>query len=130
MKQFLMAAAALAAVAASASTSSGQTYRDIAGTLVPGVIPLPTPYAPLSPGQYGLAPTSATALTVPSGARYATVCAETATVRYTTDGRTAPSSGVGMPLAAGACVTLSGPQALANFLAFSASGKLDVEYFQ
>lgn len=129
MKRFLTAAA-LAVAFTWPLGAAAQTYRDIAGTLVPGVIPLPTPYAPLSPGQYGLAPTSETALTVPLGARYATVCAETATVRYTTDGQTAPSSSVGMPLAAGACVSLSGTQALANFRALSASGKLDVEYFQ
>jgi hypothetical protein len=107
-----------------------QAYRDIAGTLVPGVIPLPTPYAPLSPGQHNLSPTSATALTVPSGARYATVCASGSTVRYTTDGTTTPTGTVGMPLAASACLSLSGPQVLANFRAFSASGTLDVEYFQ
>jgi hypothetical protein len=94
------------------------------------VIPLPTPYAPLSPGQHNLSVTSATALTVPTGARYATVCASGAAVKYTTDGTTTPTSSVGMPLAAGACLALSGPQTLANFRAISASGTLDVEYFQ
>lgn len=94
------------------------------------MIPLPTPYVPLAPGQYGLSVTSATALTAPAGARYATVCAENAAVRYTTDGQTQPSSSVGVPLASGSCVALSGPQAIANFFAFSSSGTLDVEYFQ
>jgi hypothetical protein len=129
MKRFLMAAA-LAAALACPRLAEAQNYRDIAGTLVPGVIPLPTPYAPLSPGQHNLAPTSAIALTVPSGARYATVCASGSTVRYTTDGTTTPTSSVGMPLSAGTCMALSGPQVLANFRAFSASGTLDAEYFQ
>ena len=127
MKRLLCGAALALALACPAHA---QTYRDIAGTQVPGMIPLPTPYAPLSPGQHNLAPTSATALTVPSGARYAAVCASGATVRYTTDGTTTPTSSIGMPLASGACVALSGPQTLANFRTFSSSGTLDVEYFQ
>jgi hypothetical protein len=121
---------ALGASLALAGPAWAQAYRDIAGTLVTGVIPLPTPYAPLSPGQHNLSPTSPTALTLPSGARYATVCASGSTVRYTTDGTTTPTATVGMPLATGACVALSGPQTLANFRAFSSSGTLDVEYFQ
>jgi len=107
-----------------------QTYRDSGGTVVPGVVPLPYGYTPLSPGQHNLAPTSATGLTIPTGARFATVCASTTAVRYTTDGATAPTATVGQPLAAGACVSLSGPLVLANFRAFSATGTLDVEYFQ
>jgi len=122
--------AALALFLAKGDPAAAQNYHDTGGTLVPGVIPLPTPYAPLSPGQHNLALTTATALTVPTGARYATVCASGAAVKYTTDGTTTPTSSVGMPLAAGACVALSGPQGLANFRAISASGTLDVEYFQ
>jgi hypothetical protein len=129
MKRFL-AAVALAAALVCHGPVEAQSYRDISGTLVPGVIPLPTPYTPLPPGQYGVAPTSASGLTVPSGARYATICAETATVRYTTDGQTTPTLTKGMPLAAGSCVALSGPKTLTNFLAFSSSGALDAEYFQ
>lgn len=87
-------------------------------------------YTPLSPGQHGLAPTSATGLTIPSGSTYATVCASTATVRYTTDGTTVPTSSVGQPLASGSCVALSGKTVLTNFSAFSSSGTLDVEYFK
>jgi hypothetical protein len=118
------------ALAVAASPAAAQTYLDRSGTIVPGVVALPYPYVPLSPGQHNLAPTSATALTVPGGARFATVCASTATVRYTTDGTTAPTSTVGMPLAAASCVALSGAAVLANFKAFSSSGTLDVEYFQ
>jgi hypothetical protein len=114
----------------SGSGALAQTYRDTGGTVVPGVIPLPFSYTPLPPGQHNLAAASATALAVPAGARYATVCASTAAVRYTTDGATTPTASVGMPLAAGACMALSGPSVLANFRAFSSSGTLDVEYFQ
>jgi len=95
---------------------SAQTYRDSSGTIVQGVFPLPYGYTPLPPGQHNLALTSSTALTIPTGARYATICASTASV--------------GMPLPAGACVALSGATVLANFLAISATGTLDVEFFQ
>ncbi len=131
MKHYL-GGAACAAMMALALISPGlaQTYRDTSGTIVQGVFPLPYGYTPLSPGQHNLALTSSTALTIPTGARYATVCASTATVRYTTDGTTTPTASVGMPLPAGACMALSGPTVLANFRAFSATGLLDTEFFQ
>ena len=110
--------------------AAAQTYRDSGGTVVPGFVPLPYAYAPLPPGQHNIAPTSATPLTVPLGARYATICATLATVKYTTDGVTTPTTSVGQPLVAGSCVALSGATVLANFRAVSASGTLDVEYFQ
>jgi hypothetical protein len=90
------------------------------------------PYTPLAGAQYGLPPTSVTRLTVPPGTRYATVCAESGTIRYTTSG-TAPTTSAGMPLDAGSCMSLSGPQVLANFQAIQAingSGTLDVEFFR
>lgn len=98
---------------------------------MPGtVIPLNYAYVPIAgKSQHNLACVSATALTVPNGAVYATVQAATATVKYTTDGTT-PTSSVGMTLAAGSTVTLSGYAAIAAFLAISATGTLDVEYFQ
>lgn len=108
----------------------GQTHRDNSGTIVPGVVPLPYTYIPMPPGQHNLSPVSSTALTVPSGAIYATVCASGGVVKYTTDGTTIPTSSVGQPLAAGACVGLSGGAVLSNFRAISATGTLDVEYFQ
>ena len=113
-----------------ACVADAQTYRDSGGSIVPGFVPLPYAYTPLSPGQHNLAPTSATGLTVPAGARYATICASTSAVKYTTDGVTAPSASVGQPLPAGSCVALSGPMVLSNFRAISGSGTLDVEYFQ
>jgi hypothetical protein len=113
-----------------AGPTFGQTYRDASGSIVPGVMPLPYAYTPMPPGQHNLAPTSATGLTVPAGARYATVCASTAAAKYTTDGSTVPTVIVGQPLAAGSCVSLSGSAVLSNFRVISPSGTLDVEYFQ
>lgn len=107
-----------------------QTYSDANGTIISGVAAVPFPFTPLSPGQHNLAPTSATGLTIPPGARYATICASTAIVRYTTDGTTLPTTSVGMPLTSNACMNLSGPMVLSNFRAFSTSGILDVEYFK
>ena len=106
-----------------------QTYTDRDGTHIPGEMPLPYPYLPVAPAQYGVAPTSSTALTVPATARYAVVCAEGSTVRYTTSGTT-PTASVGMPLTAGTCVALSGPTILSSFLAYSSSGTMDVEYYR
>jgi hypothetical protein len=128
MKRFTLAA--LWAVFLCGAPALAQTYHDLNGTIVPGSVPLPYPYTPLSPGQHTLSITSATALTVPAGARFANVCATTAAVRYTTDGTTTPTATVGQPLAAAACVSLSGPLMIANFRAISATGTLDVEYFQ
>ena len=110
--------------------AQAQIYHDTAGTVAPAFFPLPYGYVPLGPGQHNLALTSATALAIPFSARYATICASSAMVRYTTDGVTTPSAAVGQPLAAGACVSLSGPAVLANFRAFSSTGTLDAEYFQ
>lgn len=90
----------------------------------------PYAYTPLTPGQHNLAIVASTALTVPTGATYATIQAATAQVKYTTDGTTAPTSTVGMTLPAGSGVILSGATVLANFRAISATGTLDVEYFK
>jgi hypothetical protein len=128
--QFVKLAGVFAVTVLCAGTAVAQTYRDSAGTIVPGVIPLPYAYIPLGPGQHNISPATATGLTVPAGARYATVCASTAPAKYTTDGTTAPTTTLGQPLAAGACVSLSGAAVLANFRAISATGTLDVEYFQ
>ncbi len=118
------------ALVLAAGPALAQTYRDAGGSVVPGVVPLPYAFTPLPPGQHNLAPTVATALSVPAGARYATVCASVASVNYTTDGVTAPTATVGQPLASGSCVALSGPVVLANFRALSATGALDVEFFR
>ncbi|RBP03792.1 hypothetical protein DFR50_14240 [Roseiarcus fermentans] len=127
---------ALDASVQAVKTALGSPMQQTGGTvgIAPGANTIgtvgPYGYTPFSgAGQHGLAPTSAKALTVPSGAAYATICARTAEVEYTTDGST-PSASAGMPLAAGACVALSGPLVVAAFRAFSATGTLDVEYFR
>lgn len=107
-----------------------QTYKDRLGTGIPAVVEAPFPYLPMQgSAQYALSVNPATALTVPSGARYAVVCSETATVRYTTSGTT-PTGSTGMQLPSGTCVPLCGAPVLAAFQAYSGSGTLDVEYFQ
>ncbi len=110
--------------------ANGQTYRDLGGTIVSGVVPLPYAYTPLPPGQHNISPGSSTALIIPAGARYATVCASTAAARYTTDGATTPTATIGQPLPVSSCISLSGPAVLANFRIMSPSGTIDVEYFQ
>ena len=105
------------------------TVTDASGTIIAEVAAGPYPFTPKSPGQHGLAITSATSLTVPAGATYAVVQASGGSVKYTTDGTTAPTSSIGMTLAAGAAVALAGAAAIANFKAISPTATLDVEYY-
>ena len=90
----------------------------------------PYPYAVAGPEQHNLTVTSATGLAVPTGTTYAIVQAKTASVNYTLDGVTTPSGTVGITLAAGSAVSLSGAKLIANFQAFSATGTLDVQFFR
>lgn len=130
IKLFGVFASAFAAAAACTSAAQAQTYYDRSGTAVQAYVPLPYSFVPLPPAQHDLAPTTSTALTIPAGARYATVCASNATIRYSTDGITIPTALHGQPLMSGSCLALSGPLLLANFRAASSTGTLDVEYFQ
>jgi hypothetical protein len=90
----------------------------------------PYNYTPLTPDQHNLAITTSTALTIPTGALQAVVCASGNNVNYTYDGTTTPTSSVGMPLKNGQCVALSGATLLANFRAIqtAATATLDVAY--
>ena len=90
----------------------------------------PSGYISVSPGQYILSLTPAKVLTIPTGATYAVVQAAVSSITYTTDGITTPTSTVGIILAAGASLPLSGANVLANFKAYSASGTISVEYFK
>ncbi|WP_439392310.1 hypothetical protein ACRQ5Q_22195 [Bradyrhizobium sp. PMVTL-01] len=91
-----------------------------------------TPATPLSPMQAGLGVASSTALTVPTGAIYAVVCAEGQAIRYTTDGTTTPTAAIGMPLQVNQCVSLLGATTIANFRAIqqSATATIDVSYYK
>jgi hypothetical protein len=120
----------LAFVLVVVGVSQAQTYYDRMGTTINGVVPVPYPFIPLSPGQHGIAPASPTGLTIPVGTRLANVCASTSVVRYTTDGTTIPTASIGQPLLAGSCIQISGSLVLSNFRAISAAGTLDIEYFQ
>jgi hypothetical protein len=90
------------------------------------------PNAPLAgKSQYALAVSSATSLTVPSGATYAVVCAEGANVRYTVDGTT-PTASTGMPLLQNSCISLQNAATLNKFQAIqqSSTATIDVSYYQ
>lgn len=71
---------------------------------------------------------SATALTVPAGAAYAIISAETQAVRWRDDG-TNPASTVGMPLAAGASFTYYGALSAIKFIEQTASAKINVAFY-
>lgn len=96
------------------------------------VKPAPYPYTSLpttSAGYQQLTSiSSATSLTVPTGATIAEICVETAAVRYRDDG-TDPSATVGMPVSAGTCFAYSGPLRAIRFIAVSGSPVVNVLYY-
>lgn len=126
----LLAALALSAMLAHACAQDAVVIWSNGKAVSPTnmLLAAPCSCAPLTPGQHNLAITSSTALTPPTGATYAVVQAKVATVSYTLDGTTAPTSSVGDTLAVGASLPLYGPAMIAAFRAISATGTLDVEY--
>lgn len=96
----------------------------------PGAGAQPYNYTPQNPDQHNLAIVSSTALTIPTGTLQAVVCARGNNVNYTYDGVTTPTTTVGMPLAVGQCLPLSGALELSNFLAIQVAptATLDVAY--
>lgn len=72
---------------------------------------------------------SSTALTVPSGATIALICAETSGVRWRDDG-TAPTASVGMPLAAGQCQQYGIRLSAMLFIQQASGAILDVSYYR
>lgn len=96
------------------------------------ISPAPYPFTPLTPMQAGLAIVTSTALTLPTGATYAVVCARGQNANYTTDGTTAPTASVGMALLQNQCVSLQGASVLSTFRAIqqAATATLDVNYFK
>ena len=87
------------------------------------------PYLSAGTGQFALAITTNTQLTVPSGAICAYITVETANVRRTSDGTSASSSN-GTLFASGTQWTDCGPLKSYKFTAVSGSPTLDVEYFK
>lgn len=71
---------------------------------------------------------AAAALTVPTGATMALIVAETQGVRWRDDG-TAPTSSVGMPLAAGVSLSYDGDLRAIRFIQQTASATLNVSYY-
>lgn len=86
-------------------------------------------YISAGPGQYALAVSGATLLTVPAGSEIAEICVETAGVRYRDDG-VAPTSSNGIPVASGSCFQYGGPLNKIQFIAQSGSPTLDVSYYK
>lgn len=85
---------------------------------------------PTSPGdQLGLAVVTATSLTVPAGAKYATITVEGNAVRWRDDG-TSPTASVGTLVQAGTSFTYSGPLSAIQFIQTAATATLDVNYYK
>lgn len=71
---------------------------------------------------------SATALTVPTGATRALIAPLTQTVRWRDDG-TNPTASVGMPVAAGTYLSYDGDLNRIRFIEASASAELNITYY-
>lgn len=116
-------------------TQGTNTCPPVSITTPMPVVQTPSATEPLmlTPGQHNVAITTSTALTIPTGATGANVCAKgTGSANFTLDGTTTPTATVGTALLAGLCVPLGGTM-VANFLAINSSGStitLDVEYFK
>lgn len=85
-------------------------------------------YAPLGYQQI-TALSAATALTVPTGANFAVIIAETQAVRFRDDG-TAPTATVGMALAVAQEFEYAGNLSAIRFIEQTASAKLNVSYYK
>lgn len=144
MRRFLLAAAlAVLAVPAFAQApfyASGQVGA--VGNIVPAqsqsgaslkvVLPnVGTRNGPITPLGYQqiTSLSSATALTVPTGATIAYVTVETQGVRWRDDG-TSPTASIGNPVAAGAQLVYSGNLSAIKFIQQAASATIDVAYYQ
>jgi hypothetical protein len=86
-----------------------------------------SPTSSAGAGQYAVAITTVTTLTVPQFAASAEICVETAAARYTTTGTT-PTAAIGIPVAAGQCFQLNGP--FAAFQIVGSGATIDIEYFK
>ena len=95
--------------------------------LLSGAHALTTPTSSAGPGQYGVAITTVTTLTVPQAAASAEICVEGAAARYTDDGTT-PTASVGIPAAAGQCFTFAG--ALSALRIIGAGATMDVSFYR
>lgn len=142
--QHLLAAALLALAFQVAPAAAGVPFSDIPNksTLVYVQLPDGT-YAPLkadASGQMGGQPaalgfqaitslSSATALTVPTGATWCIVRVELQAVRWRDDG-TNPSASVGMPLAVGETLTYSGPLSAIKFIEQASGSKISISYYK
>lgn len=71
---------------------------------------------------------SAQALTVPTGARWAFIIPETQAVRWRDDG-TNPTASVGWLMAAGSALSYTGDLSAIRFIEQTASAKLNVSYY-
>jgi hypothetical protein len=89
---------------------------------------IPTPHSSAGAGQYGVAITSATALTVPAFATQAKICVEGQPARWRDDG-TAPTALVGMTAAIG-CFDYAGPLAAFQIIQTAVSATIDVTYYR
>jgi hypothetical protein len=91
---------------------------------------------PVAPAQFGLAITSSTGLTLPTGTNfvsYASVCARGGNANYSTDLTTAPTGSTGVQLLQNQCIMLSGSAVISAFRAIQQTGNtttLDVLYYR
>lgn len=102
-----------------------------------GTIAIPYSYTALAGGQYNQSATSATPLTIPTGAVYARICAITGAFNFVDSTNGTPTTGtapaVGTPLSAGSCILEQGATVLSAFQlinAVASTGTWTAVYFK
>jgi hypothetical protein len=95
---------------------------------IPADATSPITYSSSGSGQFGLAISTNTKLTVPAGTSCAYITVESASVRRTSDGTSATTTN-GTLFTSGTQWSDCGPLAQYKFTAVSGSPTLDVEYF-
>lgn len=119
-------------------------FMDTTGTLCAaggggggGTIAVPYSYTAMGGAQYNQAATTSTALTVPSGAKYARICALGGQMNFVDATNGTPTTGttptVGSTISAGSCIFEQGPTVLSAFRlinAVASTGVWTATYFQ
>lgn len=102
----------------------------VEGSPVQALNPIPTCPGQVTPKglQQITSLVAAASLTVPSGAQFALIQAESQDVRWRDDG-TNPTASVGMLLASGETLAYTGPLAAIRLIETTASAKLNVSYY-
>ena len=86
-------------------------------------------YMSAGTGQYAISINTVTLLSEPPSAKFAEICVEGQSARYTDDGTT-PTASIGIPVTVGTCFQYAGPLAAFQIIGQAAGGTIDVSYYK